>query len=357
MKLLFIITFFISVKTFAFPDTIRHGYTNCTSCHVSPSGGGMLNCYGRSLSRELLSTWGSKNEESLFHGLVKMPEGTLDKFLLGGDARYISRRQKNQTSKIDEGFWMQAQLRLGLVYEKFKFLMAIGKIENPRASQEVEFVSPEFYGIYSPQESLHIRAGRFEPVFGLRMPDHNLWIKSDIGFVPWNEREGVELIYEGETQFLSLAGFQSTSAVNPGSQTTGYSFTMDQVVFDTTRMGISAMNAEGQGIRQKVFGAHGTIGWTEKLFTMLGYSQIWNLENKKDVLFFRTGYEIYKGLTPFIQTQGRFDKIDNTNDQKKHGLGLIWLPRPHFELVFQIEKTQSERGDSDENYLLFHYYL
>ena len=204
MKLFFIFTTFISIRILAFPDTIRHGYTNCTTCHVSPSGGGLINGYGRSLSRELLSTWGVQGEENILHGLVKIPEGLVEKVFFGGDSRYISRRQKTASSDVDEGFLMQAQLRVAVTYEKFKFLMGIGKIENPRVSQNILYISPEYYGVYNLQESLHLRVGRFDPVFGLRLPDHNLWIKSDLGFVPWNERDTLELIYEGETQFLKI---------------------------------------------------------------------------------------------------------------------------------------------------------
>ena len=70
---------FVSGAAQAFPDMIRHGYTNCTACHVSPSGGGVLNAYGRSLSKELISTWSGKNEEGLLHFInteSKIDEGS-----------------------------------------------------------------------------------------------------------------------------------------------------------------------------------------------------------------------------------------------------------------------------------------
>ncbi len=358
MKMSFLLIFSISTSAFSFPDTIRHGYVNCTSCHISPSGGGLINSYGRSLSRELLSTWGKDEEEkNTFFDLAKLPSGIMDKFLIGGDARYISRRQNTQVYQVDEGFLMQAQLRLGLEYSKFKFITALGKIYNPRTSQKVRWVSPEYYTIYSPQESLHFRAGRFEPVFALRLPDHNLWVKSELGFLPWNERDTIETIYEGETQFLSVAGFQSTSTISSVMQTTGYTVNFDQIIYDTTRVGLSAMNLEGQGLRQKTLGGHGIISWTEKLFSMFDYSRVWSLDAKKDVAFFRTGYEIYKGINPFVQYQAKIDRYKSANNQKRYGVGLSWLPRPHIEIVLQAEKTKSQRGDSNENFVLLHFYL
>ena len=40
----------------AYPWMIKHGYTNCATCHADPSGGELLTAYGRVLSEEVLST-------------------------------------------------------------------------------------------------------------------------------------------------------------------------------------------------------------------------------------------------------------------------------------------------------------
>src|SRR2546430_396895 len=54
-------------NAWAFSELVRHNYTNCTACHISPNGGGVLTQYGRELSRAILSTWGADNEnESRF---------------------------------------------------------------------------------------------------------------------------------------------------------------------------------------------------------------------------------------------------------------------------------------------------
>ena len=49
-------------NSWAFPEMVRHNYSNCSSCHVSPSGGGVLTQYGRELSSAILSIWGAENE-------------------------------------------------------------------------------------------------------------------------------------------------------------------------------------------------------------------------------------------------------------------------------------------------------
>ncbi|MGZ6125062.1 MAG: hypothetical protein ACXWLR_08885, partial [Myxococcales bacterium] len=47
----------------AYPEMIRHGYTQCAACHTDPSGGTLLTDYGRAQSELLLSTrWGAADE-------------------------------------------------------------------------------------------------------------------------------------------------------------------------------------------------------------------------------------------------------------------------------------------------------
>src|SRR5882757_357807 len=40
-----------SRTAFALPTMIRLGYPNCSSCHIAPQGGGLLNPYGRSIDQ------------------------------------------------------------------------------------------------------------------------------------------------------------------------------------------------------------------------------------------------------------------------------------------------------------------
>lgn len=341
----------------AFPDTIRHGYTNCTACHVSPAGGGLLNGYGRSLSRELLSTWGAAEEGEPLHGLARIPESVMENFFVGGDARSIALQSKTNAGESNEKFLMQAQLRLGVGYGAFKFLLAAGKIENPRQSEAVRWVAPEYYALVSPKEEIHARVGRFEPIYGLRMPDHNLWVRSELGLVPWAERDTVEFIFEGEKQFMSLAGFQSLSATPSTQQATGYAASLYQIVGERSRLGLSGMNTEGQGLRARTLSAHGTLSFSEKSYALLEAGRVWSGASARDVGFARVGYEVVQGITPIAQWQGKMDRGGKTPDQYRSGLGFIWLPRPHFELMGLVERFQRPKETSTESLLLLHYYL
>ncbi len=347
----------LSAVANAFPDTARHGYVNCSTCHVSPSGGGLLNNYGRSLSRELMSTWGYKDEELPLHGIISIPDKFIQNFAIGGDSRYISRRQRTPTRNTDEGFLMQAQLRAALLFEKFKFVAAIGRIENPRKSQKVVLDTPEYYGLWTPKEEVHLRLGRFQPTYGLRLPDHGLWIRSETSFGPWIERDTAEVLIEGESTTVSLSGFQSTAATDITRQATGYTGSIYQTIGEKNRFGLSAMTSEGQGIRTKLLSAHAIVPFSEKFYGLTEFTRISELDSLHDVGFARLGYEIFKGFTPIIQGQIKNDRVTSSRNESKTGGGLIWLPRPHIEFMVVFENLKSAKGNSSENYLLFHYYL
>jgi hypothetical protein len=66
----------------AYPWMIRHGYTSCATCHVDPSGGGMLTSYGRAQSEVLVAVPNGKRVEAgeaspstgFFFGALELPE-------------------------------------------------------------------------------------------------------------------------------------------------------------------------------------------------------------------------------------------------------------------------------------------
>ena len=63
--LLLLVAWGVAGNAHAYPFMIRHGYTQCSSCHTDPSGGTFLNEYGRAQSELLLSSkYGDRNEGS-----------------------------------------------------------------------------------------------------------------------------------------------------------------------------------------------------------------------------------------------------------------------------------------------------
>lgn len=101
-----------SEKSYAFPELTREGYQHCNSCHASPNGGGVLTQYGRGLSKDLLSTWGT-DEEVPFLYLLKTPEW-LD---MGGDVRMIETLMDTAQFEQAQFILMQADVEAAATYD------------------------------------------------------------------------------------------------------------------------------------------------------------------------------------------------------------------------------------------------
>ena len=116
--------FFLSLilfptHTFAFPEMIRHGYTNCITCHLSSNGGGTLTEYGRAISKDVMSRgaffWETKmdlktplenKDEQPLAGSFSLPKG----LYLGGDFRALQLIEDNPRQTRGEFVFMQADL-------------------------------------------------------------------------------------------------------------------------------------------------------------------------------------------------------------------------------------------------------
>ena len=81
----------------AYAWMVRHGYTTCATCHVDPSGSGVLTPYGRAQGEILLqSRYSGKPEEeaSPAANFLWNALRTPDWLLGGGEVRYLALRTK-----------------------------------------------------------------------------------------------------------------------------------------------------------------------------------------------------------------------------------------------------------------------
>jgi hypothetical protein len=85
-----------SSSAYSFPELTRHGYSNCTACHLSPAGGGALTLYGRELSKELLSTKSEKGEQYFAYNAIPSLSKS-DKILLAAYIRGLQALRENKS--------------------------------------------------------------------------------------------------------------------------------------------------------------------------------------------------------------------------------------------------------------------
>jgi hypothetical protein len=154
----------------------------CNLCHFSPSGGGLINGFGRSESGETISRGG--NGEFL-HGLWSPPE-----FLaLGLDLRGATALKDNATEPQLLYFPMQVDLygRVAVSGVSANFTLGLrgaargvpaGAGEERSALDRV--VSREHYLMYETGY-WYARAGRYHAPYGLRSQDHSEYVRRYLG--------------------------------------------------------------------------------------------------------------------------------------------------------------------------------
>jgi hypothetical protein len=200
------------------PMFLSRQYARCTTCHYSPTGGGLLTPYGRSLSRQELSTTGrspsgssseggpettsedmKNKEEAFLFGLLGDKLGHAD---LGFDTRpaYLGIDAGGFTSHQD--FFMNADLLATYRQNGWTVYGEIGRQPRPEGTK---IDSYEYWVGYQATNGLGVRAGRFLPAYGIRLADHTAFTRAGLGFDVFDQLYGLELSRTTERHLLQVS--------------------------------------------------------------------------------------------------------------------------------------------------------
>lgn len=349
----------VSAAAQAFPDLIRHGYTNCTACHISPSGAGVLNPYGRSLSKEILSTRSYEKEELPLHGLIDTKK--VEEWLaIGGDFRAVQVHQENEMVKRGSFIKMQAGVEVALFQPQWALVSFIGEWVN---KDEWQPYSSRYYGYYTPIEGLYFKAGRFLPNFGIQLPDHIFSTRGPLLMGYGMERDTAEISWLGEEWNFSGSYYKSPQKISTNNQT-GFVGQILKAFGDDKKAGVQYLSEKDDLQERKIMGALAQLSWSKKFVTLLELDQqlttpVTGLEKKGVYALHRTSYEFYRGVNFVILNDYLQTDIDKgaTKDYK-YGPGIQWFPRPHWDLqAFWTRQQSGTLKEGDYAWLVLHYYL
>jgi hypothetical protein len=178
----------------AYPWMIRHGYSGCATCHVDPSGEGLLTEYGRAQSVLLLSSrYGAPADEE--PGRVKdflFGVPTPDWLLAGAWARDGYLVSASNGKVVDHRLlvmrWeagaqvslepVRAYGTLGFAPQSSAALTEQAWVTH--ATTGPNAVSREHWiGVDLADQTMLVRAGRMNVPFGLRNIEHTSWVRSE----------------------------------------------------------------------------------------------------------------------------------------------------------------------------------
>lgn len=189
------------------PIFLSRQYTRCTTCHYSRSGGGLLTPYGRSLSREEISTTGRSGapgarpsrEQDFLGGALGDALGPVS---LGIDIRPSHLDVDFEGGGATRDFLMNADLLGAWAGHGWTVYAEVGR---QLRSDGARVDSYEHWVSYEAGRGLSLRAGRFLPAFGLRLADHTALTRAPLGLDKYDQVYGVEVSHQGPRHLAQVS--------------------------------------------------------------------------------------------------------------------------------------------------------
>jgi hypothetical protein len=352
----------------ALPDFVRFGYPNCSSCHVSPSGGSILTDYGRSFAAERLSSFTSSNEENFGHGAISAKP---DWLLIGGNFRNI--QSFIETPDKRRGRWINMQRDVDLCLKNTdSYLCSTGGIlshSSTNPSGKSSYGLRKVFVRHDFNEYLTGRIGRFYPRFGLMIPNHTSPIRTGVGFEAMGETDQAELTYTDEMFEVGIGyEFNDRLRINHSDrikdQQPALSINFAIAASESTRVGVSTRRVHAASELQAA-GVFTSLALGEDIYLMSEIDRIKEgispaLRKFKTTSHHKLGVEYMRGLVQYLQFES--ETISSSRGRtltRSYGLGFQYFPRPHFEFdLFGGQLLSDQHGKAvNIAHLLVHYYL
>jgi hypothetical protein len=242
----------------AYPWMIRHGFAKCASCHTDPMGGETLTGFGRVMSDTTLSTRydGGKDpgkKAELFFALEE-PRA----LSLGGSLRVMTALYQFQPGAKVTAFPMQmdaygelrpvARLRIGgsIGASKVPFnspYATAAQITKNNAGNQYNAVSRSHWIGYDITDDILVRAGRLNLPFGMRIPEHVMWVRSATRTDrESSQQHGVAVSYSAGRIRGELMGILGNYQISPDKfRERGYSLYAEYLLGLRAALGVSSL--------------------------------------------------------------------------------------------------------------------
>jgi hypothetical protein len=356
----------LSTAAAAEPVFLSRQYTRCTNCHYSPTGGGLLTPYGRSLSREELSTWGRSRGSG--------PPGREQEFLFGalGDAlRPVSLGIDLRPSHLDvaapafdatRDLLMNAELMAAAQRGSWTLYASVGR--QPRGD-DARVASFEHWVSYKTERGLGIRAGRFLPAYGVKLADHTSFGRATLDLDNDDQVYGLELSFAGDRHLVQVsagpgeADFVDDDLRRAFTATGRWQFDLRPRVALVT----SGLFRDASGLAP----ARGATGLALG-FAPTSRLALWTQADARFregtsggpayTLLADAGFEAYPGV--WVRFSPQLDTgFDNSDGLLRLAFGLNLLPRTHWNalLSYYVDRDRATDRSTKTLLLQLHLYL
>jgi hypothetical protein len=332
------------------------------TCHISPSGGGVLTSYGKFIAGELFGTF--NDSSSALPWLVDPKEDPhFVMSLLGRGAQ--TQFNTPQVNRRDVRR-MQLDLEGGVLYDGWQIIGAAGpRLDSAvEGKTEKETIAVRRFWAGRVELNYAVRIGKFFPEYGLNHYNHNIPTRKGLYFNHNEEPYNLQSSYFSET-------FDYTLAILKGAKDTqldgkkGYSGTIAYKVGTTGRVGISRLDMKGSDTRTGSNGAFGQFGYLEKGYTLVEMDVKHKVNAKgyntmERLAYLENGWEFYKGINPYFAYE-HSQNMSTGDLVKTPEIGIQFLPVTHLEIIAQMGKSYltiaNEKQKATHGFLMANLYF
>ncbi len=348
------------------PMFLSRQYARCTTCHYSPTGGGLLTPYGRSLSHNELSSFKGTStsqeagrEESFLYGLLG---DTLGKVHVGIDLRPARLEVDFLGMNFDRTFFMNADLVAAFRDGGWTVYGQVGREPLPQGGR---LKSYEYWVSHESEKGWGVRAGRFLPAYGVRLADHTAFTRRGLGLDVYDQIYGVELSHLTQKHLLQVAAGpgRADSILDDredGAFTAAARFQRD--VGTRTVLVASGLYRGAAGATPRA----GAVGLAAG-FAPVSRLSVWNEANARFeqgvggppgyTLLNETALEVYRGVWIKVSPQLATVPGDSSAGVFRWMLGAIVLPRTHYNLDVSYYRDRDRVSDAVSKTWLFQFHM
>ena len=357
----------IAAPAAAEPMFLSKQYPRCTACHYSASGGGLLTPYGRSLSREEISTFGRRDaaaeagdwaEEEFLFGAV----GSDSPLQLGLDLRPSQLRIEVAGRELpDRNLLMNLDLQAAWRTGDWTAYGTVGR--RPGGG----LVTYEHWLARQVGDGVSVRAGRFLPAYGVRFADHTALSRDRLGLAEDDQIYGVELGLSSDRSLLQVAvgpGRAESLLNDDGSA----AFTVSgraQRDFGSRTVLVGSVLRRGatdRAARNTSVGAsfgYAPVPWLTTWTQADARSQDLPGSDRTLILTNQTSVEVWRGIWLRVSPQAYRVSGEPQAEIRRMVYGLDLYPRTHWHLNLSWYRDRFVFSDRLNTRLLaqFHVYL
>jgi hypothetical protein len=394
----------------------RHGYFGCGTCHADPSGGGLLTAYGRAQGDLLLRmhygaasvtaeappsddfddfddfddaaaepgepapTSGQAPPES---GVTTPLWGLIDPpswLLVGGSYRHLTIYQIGESDPL-RTFPMMAdvfgQVRLGVFRGAGSLGVAKVDAGSPHARRaqltsnqgdQLNLLSrTHWVGVDLGSGAFLLRAGRIDLPFGVRIPEHVLWVRDATRTDRESDQQhGVAIAYSGELLRGEAMAILGNYQLHPDRlRERGYSAYLELQVADWAAVGASSLVTHAQtdfqalddGVTRQAHGPFARVSPLQAVVVLVEGDVLLRSERELGYVgFLQVDVEVFQGLhwmatgelldIGYQDTGDPFDTLRRTAGfgRPRYGgwLSVDWFFLPQLEVRADLVARQED---------------